>query len=262
MNLYPMLKELVYDRRPLYNKKFPLILFCTPKSGSTTLFKWFFFQTGVLDEAIKHHPWIHHYKEDVYDHQIKKQEIIFRILESNKKVYKLVRNPYKRTVSSFLHLVSNSSHYREWAEIGKLFNHKDDAGVSFKEFLYYIEKVGPCLGAIDPHFAQQYFPGEEYFMEKYIYLENFTDTIRKIEKKYNLRRSPLSSFENSWHHHSSSMTLAGNYAETPFTVETLSREGVPTYKSFYDEETLSLVKEIFKKDIELYGYKMESDKND
>ena len=36
------------------------------KSGCTAIVKWFFWQLDLLDEAVKHHPWVHNYENDVF----------------------------------------------------------------------------------------------------------------------------------------------------------------------------------------------------
>jgi hypothetical protein len=51
------------------------------------------------------------------------------------------------------------------------------------------------------------------------------------------------------------MTVKGKqtFAEVNMSVETL-RGPLPEYKNFYDDETRELVRELFKKDFEKYGY--------
>ena len=44
------------------------------------------------------------------------------------------------------------------------------------------------------------------------------------------------------------------FAEVNMSLETLSGGPLPQYKNFYDEETRDLVRELFKKDFEKYGY--------
>lgn len=259
-----ILDHLIKYRSPHYNKEFPLILFWSEKSGCTTFLKWFFFQIEVLEKAIEYNPWVHTYEFEVYKKQNGyHQEMREQILHSKKDAFKLVRNPYKRAVSSFLALVfaiywenQGAGLYREVENINELFHNNKNSkkGVSFKQFLYYIKHVGSDVEEIDSHIARQYSKGEELFVKDYIQLENFSDHILKIEEKYQLKKCPLSAIAESDHHSAPIMNIIGDYSETAITEEHISRRALPTYESFYDKEAIELVKEIFKKDIEMYGY--------
>lgn len=259
------LKQLLRYRTPLYNEEFPVVLLWSQKAGCTSLVKWFFFQIGLLDEAINYHPWIHNYENEVY---IKKnnynKEVKKILLNSNMEVIKLVRDPYKRAVSSFLELshegpLKIESHfaYKEWRRIREIiYNDKNSVmGISFKQYLYYLKEVGVDVDSINGHFAQQYIEGEEQFVTKYIYLEDFDNEIRELEKKYCLKTSPLIDITNSGHHRAKKMKESEDYSNVIITEETFYKENPPTYTSFYNDETLALVEEIFKKDIEVYGYR-------
>jgi hypothetical protein len=51
--------KLITPSLPLYEKEFPLIFFWSPKSGCTSIIKWYFFQIGLLQKAIDYYPWVH-----------------------------------------------------------------------------------------------------------------------------------------------------------------------------------------------------------
>ena len=235
---------------PLYEKDFPLIFFWSPKSGCTSLIRWFFFQIGQLQKANDYHPWVHMYRMEVYEKQNDYTELKRQLLEGPKVTYKLVRNPYKRAVSSFLAMLTNKLIMEEI----KL-NPNDS--ISFKQFLYQINKIGIDRDLINSHIAQQYVEGEEVFVRSYLHLEKFGGEIESIEKKYGLLKSPILDLTKSHHHMTQIMTLKGEFAETKFKEQfklgTFSNP-LPTYESFYDDETMDLVKKIFQKDFEAYGY--------
>ncbi|MCG8485304.1 MAG: sulfotransferase family protein [Clostridia bacterium] len=259
-----ILDHLIQYRSPHYNKEFPLILFWSEKSGCTTFLKWFFFQIGILEKVMEYDPWVHKYEFEVYKKQNSyKEEMREQILHSKKDIFKLVRNPYKRAVSSFLALVfaiywenQGTGLYREVEKINELFHNNKNSkkGISFKQFLYYIKDVGSDVEKIDSHIARQYLEGEELFIKDYIHLENFSDDISKIEEKYQLKKCHPSAIAESDHHSAPRMNIIGDYSETVITNENISQRSLPTYESFYDKEAVELVKEVFKKDVELYGY--------
>lgn len=79
----------------------------------------------------------------------------------------------------------------------------------------------------------------------------------KIEKRYSLQSSPLHKLTKSPHHKSNKMTNKGKVAEQIFTKESLNGE-LPRYESFYTKETTELVKTIYQKDFDIYGYSPDS----
>ncbi|MBM7586931.1 hypothetical protein JOC86_003483 [Bacillus pakistanensis] len=246
---HEVIERLISSYVPLYNKDFPLILFWTPKSGCTTFNKWFFFQIGLLDKvnAMKEGK-PHSYRSYIYREEPKySQQITLNLLESKKDTYKLVRNPYKRAVSSFLHTLSHT-----WLK--SVFHSYVNDGLSFKQYLHHLKQLGSSVYKLDRHIAPQYIEGEERFINNYIQLEEFTKRIREIEMKYNLLNAPLSELSKSSHHFSDRMTVKGDYAEKALTKDSFNGM-FPTYDSFYNKETIELVKEIFKKDFEMYRYK-------
>ena len=252
-------------RLPLYHKNFPLVLFWSQKSACTSLTKWFFFQLGLLDQALQYNSWVHYYREEVYQRQKDYQANLIHGLLQGKATIKLVRNPYQRVVSSFLGLARMSfftkgTRKQEWQEIKKyLYNIKkySDEGfeesISFKQYLYYLQGKGTKVSLINAHRAQQYIYDEETYVSDYLYLEDFRESIYNIEQEYGLLDSPQSIFE-SQHHRSHLMKEEGDWAEKLITEETFSREYLPTYDSFYDQETIELVNELFAEDFAVYGY--------
>ena len=55
------LKHLLYKSHPapLISQKNKLAVFFSAKTGCTTLVKWFFTQTGQIDEALAYSHWVH-----------------------------------------------------------------------------------------------------------------------------------------------------------------------------------------------------------
>ncbi|MBX9957266.1 sulfotransferase family 2 domain-containing protein [Peribacillus simplex] len=233
---------------PLYHKDFPLILLWTPKSGCTTYNKWFFFQIGLFEKVHQEAEGeVHRYRDFIFRKEPDyTQGLTKNLLDAKKDIHKLVRNPYKRAVSSFLHTICS-----EWL-ICK-FDSDIYKGLSFKQFLIHLKSLGPTINTIDRHIAPQYIDGEEQFITEYIQLENFNNHITEIEKTYGLLKSPFSQISKSSHHFSERMVQKGEYAEAILTVEK-SAGRFPTYESFYNKESKELVKEIFAKDFEIYGY--------
>lgn len=256
-----ILENIIADRIPNYHKDFPVVLFWSQKSGCTSLLKWFFFQIGVLDEAMAYNPWPHYYEFEVYKSPEYKEELIHCLLTEQKETLKLVRNPYKRAVSQFLILSSSKGNpywEKEWEKIHEFFyqDRGSKKGITFKQYLIYVRDFP---GSVDDHFKPQYMEGEELFVQNYLFLEDFTYYIRELEKKYRLKRSKLQELTNSSHHFSKSMVLKGNFANMEVIQDTFSEVNIPTYESFYNDETIELVNHVYQKDFEMYGYEMNTE---
>ncbi len=244
-----LIKKLITPALPLYEEEFPIIFFWSPKSGCTSLIKWYFFQIGLLQKAIDYNPWVHFYRMEVYERQRNyKIKVENQLLNGKKDIYKLVRNPYKRAVSSFLNTLTNKQIMNEVAP-------DSNNGLSFKQFLYRVKDIGVNRDLINAHIAQQYIEKEEVFIQNYIKLEHFSTNIKAIENKYNLLQSPIKNIINSPHNMSQRMKdiNEGTFADVKMSLESFNKP-LPQYKNFYDYETKNLVRDLFKKDFKKYGY--------
>src|SRR5437867_1147460 len=116
INKEDVLEKILIHRNPHFHRQFPIILHWSHKSGCTSLVNWFFFQTGLLEKALQYNSWVHQYELEVYKrNSIYQQELRRHMLQSKKDMYKLVRNPYRRAVSSFLML--SETHNPFWSRI-------------------------------------------------------------------------------------------------------------------------------------------------
>lgn len=251
------------NRQPLYDEKMPIMLLWSQKAGCTNLTKWFFYQVDLYDQALEYHPSVHVYKAGKFFNQ---ENYLQNIAKNHHKidVVKLVRNPYKRAVSSFLTFShycyssrrKNIGMHRDWEKVYALFYNKKPPykGLSFKQFLYYLDEVGASATQVDGHLAQQYIEGEEHLDIQLIKVENLSEDIKRLEKSYRLKQSPPSLISQQKNHHGTKMSLDEDHSNIPITSEMLLSGKLPSYEYFYDEENFELCTKIFKKDIDQYRY--------
>ncbi|WP_270181704.1 sulfotransferase family 2 domain-containing protein [Alkalihalobacillus sp. CinArs1] len=243
-----VINKLVSPPLPLYDSNFPILFFWSPKGGCTSLAKWYFYHIGLLETASQYES-IHSYRMNEFQIQPHYEKNILKALVNDEKnVYKLVRDPFTRAVSSYFATITNESIMRVIAP------HLKD-GMSFKQFLYIIRNIGVTKGAINLHIAQQYTDGEELLIKNYIRLENFMNELKTIEKQYNLPHSPIETIVKSPHHITDKMKKFDErcFAEVKMSQSSLNKP-VPDYQNFYNEETMQLVKEIYKHDFVTYQY--------
>jgi hypothetical protein len=246
-------------RSPHYHRNFPLILFWSQKSGCTSLAKWFFYQIDLLQTALNYHPFIHNFEYEIYKSTLAYNiRLSVALRDKQKETFKLVRNPFRRAVSSFVSLIAPPYvENEEWKPIRKFLyqNENSPKGISFKQFLYYLFTKGAHANDINAHFTQQYIAGEEEYVTNYIYLENFDQEMKELEKRFELKPAPINEFSTSWHHQTPAMIYKGNFSDADITDPLFPRH--PTFESFYDDECIQLVKTIFQKDFDTYRYNKE-----
>ncbi|XXM71192.1 sulfotransferase family 2 domain-containing protein [Lysinibacillus sphaericus] len=232
---------------PLYNKDFPLILFWSPKAGCTSFLKWFLYQNGLLEEALNYNSWPHAYRLEVLNKRPEYVKGLRTMLINQKKpVYKLVRNPYTRAVSSYVAALRTE-------EISNNIQLQVNNGISFKEYLYHIKKKGVGRDKIDLHIAKQFIAGEKKVIKNYLKLEEFKNGLRKIEKNYSMKAAPINDLIKSPHHNDLTLNVNECFSEKKFTGGSLGLQ-LPSYNNFYDGESQELVYEIFKADFIAYDY--------
>ena len=103
-------------------------------------------------------------------------------------------------------------------------------------------------------FTQQYIAGEEEYVTNYIYLENFYQEMKALEKRFELKTAPINEFSTSWHHQTPAMIYKGNFSEADITDPLFP---LPYFRKFYDTECIQLVQTIFQNDFNTYRYSRE-----
>ncbi len=246
-------------RKPHYHRNFPLILFWSQKSGCTSLANWFFYQIDLLQTALNYNPFIHHYEYDIYKSTPAYDvRLGIALRDKQKETFKLVRNPFKRAVSSFVSLIAPPYvENPEWQPIRKFLYQDENSpkGISYKQFLYYLLAKDAHTDDMNPHFTQQYILGEEAYVTNYIYLEDFDQEMQKLESHFELKSAPINKLSTSWHHQTPAMIYRGNFSEASITDPLFPR--YPTFEGFYDTECIQLVQTIFQNDFDTYRYSKE-----
>ena len=92
------------------------------------------------------------------------------------------------------------------------------------------------------HFTQQYIAGEEY-VTNYIYLENFDQEMKELEKRFELKTAPINEFSTSWHHQTPAMIYKGILAKA---ILTLYFPVIRLLKAFMILNVYNLSKQYFK----------------
>ena len=82
------------------------------------------------------------------------------------------------------------------------------------------------------------------YVTNYIYLENFDQDMRALEKRFKLKTAPINEFSISWHHQTPAMIYKGNFSEADITDPLFPR--YPTFESFMIPNVYNSFKQYFK----------------
>ena len=216
-------------RTPFAHQDVPLVVFWSEKAACTTVAKWFFFQAGLLDEALKYHNWVHEYENQVFKARSSYVDECLRAIAAGKPAIKFVRNPYTRAYSGYLEtcnrrVMHDTSHWssqvrrRVLAYLGADPD-EPEFTYSFNEFAHWLADVGPENE--DPHLAPQFAQIEARLAVHTVRLEDHANPFARIEADLGM---PDSSGErrifSSGHHH------AKQACDTPTAIASFNR-GIP-----------------------------------
>ena len=124
--------KLVSLRKPFHHHKIPFVVCWSQKAGCTTVFKWFLFHAGMLDEALAYIPQnpgkvrsIHKYEIEVFKARPGYTEELAEKLHGKYPVINFLRCPYERAFSSYMH-IHNPKYivYPNWKTPGLEMRHK------------------------------------------------------------------------------------------------------------------------------------------
>jgi len=184
----------------------------------------------------------------IKNYELKNKENLIRYINKNKvtkkdllntKWYrvKLIRSPYLRAVSCYLHIIIKEARLN----------------LSFEEFLSILKNkkvkyLGKKKYIISHHCGEQYNEEDKY-INKFLYLEN-PENIEELNAKTGLN---LNLNSNQPHHTSYIKTYPYYVGHLKFKK---NKTGFPPYYCFYSEKSLQLVQEAFPNDTTKYDYEV------
>lgn len=244
-------KILLSPQPPLVSQRRKLVVFLTAKAGCTFATNWFLFQVGLLQVALDHHPWVHNYRRDVF-YKGEDYKNLDGIFDGKMVLIKFVRNPFSRTVSSFIHAIRHKYEDQEMADyLGRTVDAKN--GYTFREFVEYLGTLN--LQHCNIHHKIQLHKAELsglLSIQYTIRLEEVPRNLDSLEQKLGFMRSNIEVLRTS-RHDTFRNNLSKFVGNSKFRFEGKDQVFPPT-ESFYDKETLNDVAKLYCRDFEQYGY--------
>jgi hypothetical protein len=240
-----------------FDSQLKLVLLWSAKSGCTFAVKWMLDHMGLLQEALAHHRWIHFFRiEKLYKSATHKASVAdFVAAPGSYRVVKIVRNPFKRALSSFIHAAQCGY---EDAHMAKYLGRRidEDNRYSFREFVAYLETIN--LNACNVHHRLQahrleraFVPGTRFVID----LDHSMTLLPRLENLLDLPRSKLNRHRRSHHHAGTSASAAAKFSgDIALRVTAQSKSEIPYYRCFYDEDIERHVYQLYAEDFLLYGF--------
>ncbi|MEW9838398.1 hypothetical protein, partial [Mesorhizobium marinum] len=179
------IRELLYptagDPIPLFCPEKNFVAIWSAKSGCTQTLLWYFGHRDFLKEQKAFDPWPHLYRTDVicaspdYYQSIRSADL------SRTKWLRVIRDPFKRAVSSYQQALLNGYHD---ASMSAFLGRPVDAasGYSFREYVSWLEQANPAI--LNPHERPQRHALEDWVQPHVVVLEkgDLWQALREFEE--------------------------------------------------------------------------------
>jgi len=257
-------------RIPLSHPQFPFIVMWSEKAGCTGIVKWFFWQLGLLDEALNYHGWIHNYENDIFKAAPDYLKSCVREIRKGKPVIKFVRNPYRRAFSGYLELCNpkiarpdahwTKQHRRHVLSALMGYSAELEYTFSFRQYISWLTVQNPNL--LDLHLRQQFTVAESDLDVRPHQIEQGKDGMRALEREFGLKDSSERSDLFESEHHNQKTVIAPRPAVSVFDlgipVRRTPRFQViePTLDEYRRDPVGLRVQQYFAEDFIRYGYEM------
>lgn len=263
--------DLKFETRiPLHHKDFPFVIMWSEKAGCTSIVKWFFWHLGLLDEAIKHHPWVHNYENEKFKSRSGYVHDCIKAIEGGKPVIKFVRNPYRRTFSGYLELCSpkitqGAAHWtKQWRRqvVSHLTGYTDELeyGFSYRQYVDWL--TAQPKNFLDLHLRPQFQPVERDLELSYCRIDETPDFLQALEKEFGLKSSAGHEALFDSEHHHKKVSIAPRPAIFFFDVAIPVRRTrhfhiiEPTLEEIRRDATGMKIARYFSDDFTAYGYEI------
>lgn len=243
--------HLLEDPRPLLNADERLIVLWSGKSACTTVLRWTFNRMGLLDAA-DYFGWIHQFRTKVYYDSRRYSRGIERYEQERYRHVRVVRDPFSRVVSAYLHSLQQGYERERIAAFLVV-----DRPYSFRDFVAYLSTVN--LAEHNIHFRWQSTEAErsgDLQLDHFIRIEDgLQRRLNEVEQALGLAATNFA-VSNIQSKHRSDYSARPEFAgDTAHGVG--SRPSVPQYRLFYDPALVRQVAQLYKPDFEMYRYQTE-----
>ncbi|MEE9416766.1 MAG: sulfotransferase family 2 domain-containing protein [Acidimicrobiales bacterium] len=243
--------HLLEDPKPLLDADERLIVLWSGKAACTTVLRWTFSRMGLLDAA-DYFGWIHQFRTKVYYDSRRYRRGIERYQQSRYRHIRVVRDPFSRVVSAYLHSLQQGYERQQISSFLVV-----DRAYSFRDFVAYLATVD--LASHNIHFRWQSTAAErdgELVLDHVVRVEDgLQQRLCEVEQDLGLKATDFVADNIQSKHrsdYSALPTFVGDMVHAPG-----SRPTVPGYGWFYDDALVRQVTRLYRPDFEMYQYQTE-----
>ncbi len=235
-------------QQTMLDQKNKILMDWSFKCGSTAVIKMFFKHLGISQQFLNEMTagTLHHYRINTYN----KNKFCSTLDISGYYKFKIVRCPYRRLVSIFLHFMNHiniKSTFKEEAKSIKNVLRRDDTNLSFEEFVQYLSIIDIKSG--DPHYHPQWKEAEAYVpMHRICRLELLAEEVTFLNE---LLGTNFELSKEKELHYVVQTNSIGYYGRTPYLA---LPKMPPNYASFYNEQLTNQTTILYQKDLSAYQY--------
>ncbi len=222
-----------------------------PRCGSTTLTRWFFENLGVKFTGFS----ISGYRVEWFD---ERRDRLTKFLDEeydNLHKFVVVRNPYDRAVSSYLHVVNNPAD-SQWVVVKPKLDHPmEKHDLTFREFARFLFKE-------DMDHAHTIWRRQSALscwkrgVNDIVTLKEMNQYLQKMNQRFGLQMPRLDNSVTVADFDESNETRS-SWADVPFKELLRFKEKTrfrkfPRYEDFYDKELRDGVSGLYEEDIKIF----------
>jgi len=255
------LRAAILRQNVLFDLSDKLVIVWSAKAACTTVLKWYLHRNGLLHEALTYSRWVHHYRREILPGRADVQAARAAYRPALWRHVKVVRNPYTRVVSSYLHAV-RTNYCR--GQVQRALGLGSGAPYSFTDFIGYLETEN--IDVCNIHHRRQSHRCERSLPERaplwapqhLVRIENGLERqLRAIDSRLgrswdNALTQGLSRSPHHRDYDHLSQAFCGDYC---FKFEELSPSPPPA--AFYDQGLRARIELLYAPDFECYDYSKE-----
>lgn len=261
---------LLVDRVAYHDDDVPFVLLWSEKSGCTALLTWFLAHTRHYDEAAAYGLWMHDWEVDVMRRRPGNVDRLRQRILDGAPVYKLVRNPYERVVSSYLTLfefddgADHPTIPMRRAVREHTYGHPDVAySFSIRHYLRWLATLD--IDSIDGHHRPQTTALDLRLDElgiplTYLRLERLDDELRGLESRHGLAHIDPAGLRPPPHHTNRSPIRFADrsaIADLQPAIPLGAGPGMPAMprpRDFMADDVVADIERLFARDLRMLGY--------
>jgi hypothetical protein len=245
------------EPRPLLLGSARLGIIWSAKSACTTVLLWYLWHRNLLQAARAYGAWPHKFRNGVLY-----SDETYRMWASQAEAggwtwLRVIRDPYKRTVSSYRHAVLNGYEDRKMARRLKR-PIPEGGGYSFEEFLDYLLRIDVSICNL--HHKQQFHPLEERVTPRRIInvdRDDLMQALAAIDAELERPQEPVEALraavaEIGSAHHARYLSSGRDFSAVALTRQDAVGEW-PAYACFLNDSTREKIAKIYAVDLGRYS---------